>query len=664
MFFRKTRSGNSKSSVLQLVENVRTDKGPRQRLIVSLGTNFAIEKKDRRSVASIVQDRLRGQLSLFEHDPRHIACADKIVKKIQTEGKWDSPRIQAHRFKEGIRGKNATAEVFTDEVQHGYNRELGPVLIGHTFWKRLRFSKILKNCGFYDKQIKTAEISVLNRLIAQDSEHATLSWLNTVSLEELLNINTSHFGDDRFYRISDLLLKHQEEIERNLYRREKDLFALEDSIFLYDLTNTYFEGVCARNPKAEFSKNQKEKRTDCRQVVVALMIDADGFIRRHRLFGGKMSDAMSLKKILKKLADDFENKKLPTIIFDRGVVSKENLELIKSYNHLKYIVMCRPGEEASFADEFKAGDFETIVGTKSQVEVSLKARGDEVFVLCKSEGRKEKETAMRSQREQRFEEALKKLSKQSRRTKNNGASQIERGIGRLKERYSSVAKYYDIHYDHWTFSYEMEGSAPKRPANSLENLSRKVEENKITFNALLKKTDQFKEKYPDEKIRINIKEPELTWHTIDEKEAYERQMDGNYLLKTNRKDLDKKDIWKLYIMMTRVEHAFRNLKSHLGLRPNFHQKEKRVDGHIFISILAYHLLHSIEYTLRMHGSRSQWATIKRLVSSHHYASIQLPTTNGTVINVRKPGMPEGIHIEIYNKLNINFENLPVKRNLA
>ena len=664
MFFRETRSRNSKSPVLQLVENIRTEKGPRQRLIVSLGTNFPIQKEDRRPVASIVQDRLRGQLPLFENDPRHIACADKIVKKIQTEGKWESPRIQVHRFKEGVRKDKTTAEVFINDVQHGYSRELGPVLIGHTFWERLGFSEILKKCGFYDKQIKTAEISVLNRLIAQDSEHAILSWLDTVSLEELLDINTAQFGDDRFYRVSDLLLKNREEIERNLYQREKDLFSLEDSIFLYDLTNTYFEGICAQNPKAEFNKNQKEKRTDCRQVVVALMIDGEGFIRRHRLFNGKMSDAMSLKKILEKLADDFQNKKMPTIIFDRGVVSKENLELLKSYENLKYIVMCRPGEEALFVDEFKANDFEIINGANSHVEVSLRTRGDEVFVLCKSQGRKEKETAMRSQREQRFEEALKKLSKQSHRTKNNGAPQIERSIGRLKERYSSVAKYYDIHYDHWTFSYELEDDVPKRLANSLENVSRKISENKITFNALRKKIDQFKEKYPAHKVRLHIKPPELSWHTIDEKEARERQMDGNYLLKTNRKDLDKKDIWNLYIMLTRVENAFRDLKSHLGLRPNFHQKEKRVDGHIFISILAYHLLHSIEHTLGMYGSHSRWATIKRLVSSHHYASIQLPITNGTVINVRKPGVPEGIHIEIYNKLDVNFESLPVRRNLA
>jgi len=117
-------------------------------------------------------------------------------------------------------------------------------------------------------------------------------------------------------------------------------------------------------------------------------------------------------------------------------------------------------------------------------------------------------------------------------------------------------------------------------------------------------------------------------------------------------------------MLTRVENAFKDLKSYLGLRPNFHQIEKSVDGHIFITILAYHLLHSIEYTLRQNGYHARWTTIKRLVSTHNYSTIQLPTTNGTVINVRKPGMPEGVHMEVYKKLGIDFENLPVRKNLA
>jgi len=128
--------------------------------------------------------------------------------------------------------------------------------------------------------------------------------------------------------------------------------------------------------------------------------------------------------------------------------------------------------------------------------------------------------------------------------------------------------------------------------------------------------------------------------------------------------LEQAEIWNLYVMLTRIENAFRDLKSYLGLRPNYHQKEQRVDGHIFISILAYHLLHSIEHTLRQKGNHSRWATIRRLVSTHNYSTIQLPTTKGTVINVRKAGVPEAVHIDVYNKLGIDYKNLPIKKNLA
>ena len=178
-------------------------------------------------------------------------------------------------FKESDR---RTAEIFIEDVEHGYNRELGPILIGDTSWKRLNFHVILRECGFRESEIKTAEISVLNRLIAQDSENGIIPWLQMAAIDELLGIDFMQFGNDRFYRISDKLLKHQSYLEEELYQREKDMFSLEDCIFLYDLTNTYFEGECARNPKAQYCKNQKEKRSDCPQVVVALVLDGDGFI--------------------------------------------------------------------------------------------------------------------------------------------------------------------------------------------------------------------------------------------------------------------------------------------------------------------------------------------------------------------------------------------------
>jgi len=669
MFFKDSISKNSKSSVLQLVENIRTEKGPRQRLVVSLGTYFKIPKEKRSEVARIVKERLLGQLSLFEYDSQLIAYADKIVKKIQTEGKWNSVRERVCKFQETKQDKS-TAEIFIDDVQHGYTRELGTVLIGHSFWKRLNFSNILSDCGFNKRQIQTSEISILNRLIAQDSEHSIIPWLQTVAIDEILDLDVSQVRSERFYRISDKLLKNQNYIEEKLYQREKNLFSLEDSIFLYDLTNTYFEGMCTKNPKAQYNGNQKEKRTDCPQIVVALVLDGDGFVRRHKIFNGKMTDVKSLDTILKDLEDDFKNKAMPTIIFDRGMVSDANLKLLKKYKNLKYIIMCRPNEESIFIEDFcNCNQQFTLLEKreeKSKIEILLKEVDDSVYLLCKSKGRKEKETAMRNKAEEKLEAELINLSNQIKKGRENNPVTIERRIGKFKERHSKVAKYYEIEYHHRVFTYIDSVEIDKRFSNSLKKLKDKVEMNKISFPALTKKLSEFKQKYPSDYLKINIhlKKPKLAWSTIDEKQNKARKLDGNYLLKTNRKDLKQAEIWNLYVTLTRIENAFRDLKTYLGLRPNYHQKEERVDGHIFISILAYHLLHSIEYTLRQKGDHSRWATIKRVVSTHNYSTIQLPTTKGAVINVRKAGIPEAVHIEVYNKLGIDYKNLPIIKNLA
>jgi hypothetical protein len=320
---------------------------------------------------------------------------------------------------------------------------------------------------------------------------------------------------------------------------------------------------------------------------------------------------------------------------------------------------------------------------KSTVEVFLKEQDGMVYLLCKSEGRKTKETAMRNRVEAKLEAELRNLATQIQRGRENTPVKIERRIGRLKERYASVAKYFTITYTHWEFSYRVApdtpdtlGSSdtsgrsdtpgtllPKRLATSLHLLHSKAEKHAISFPALKKKLASFADKYPDAyaHLHIHLKEPTLTWETIDEIEQKERDLDGNYLLKTNRRDLQPQEIWHLYMTLTRMEQAFRDLKTHLGLRPVYHQKEMRVDGHIFLSILAYHLLHAIEYTLQHHGDHSRWATIKRLVSTHRYSTIQLPTVAGPVLNLRKPGIPEGIHREIYNTLGVDATCLPTKK---
>ncbi|NQU51578.1 MAG: IS1634 family transposase, partial [Bacteroidetes bacterium] len=583
MFFVEKKSKNSKTPVLQLVENVKTEKGSRQRIVVSLGTYFKIPKAKQKEIARIVKYRLIGQTSFIEDDPGLLKYADQIIRKIQIEGKWDSERNQVDKFKREKK-EDKIVKIFIDKVEHGYTRELGSALIGHHFWGLLGFPALLKDLEFNPRQIDAAEVSILNRLIAQDSEHSILSWLKTVALEDILNIDTARLGSDRFYRISDKLLKCQSYLEKGLYKRQMDFFNVENGVFLYDLTNTYFEGSCSQNPKAKHNGNQKEKRTDCPQVVVSLVLDNEGFIRRHRIFEGNISDSKSLKTILAEIQNEFKNQSIPTIIFDRGVVSEDNIKLIEKHENLKYIVICRTNEELSFIDDFQSGVFTQVEGrdtlNKTSVDILLKEKEGINYLLCKSEGRKAKETVIRNNAEEKLKTALLSLKKGIQTGRENDPIKIERKIGRLKERYSRVAKYYEIEYRHRKFSYDYsEGiNFNKRFLNSLEKLKTKADNNKISFPALKKKLDDLKAKNSEQfsKLVIRLIEPLLTFRTMDEIENKERKLDGNYLLKTNRTDLDQNAIWNLYMMLTGVEEAFRNLKSHLGLRPNFHQKEIRV----------------------------------------------------------------------------------------
>jgi transposase len=308
------------------------------------------------------------------------------------------------------------------------------------------------------------------------------------------------------------------------------------------------------------------------------------------------------------------------------------------------------------------------VGKESKVEILLKKEGAISYLLCKSQGRYAKENAMRSKREKKLEEELTSLKESIRTGKRKDPADVERMIGRKKEKYCQVAKYYTITFEqqHFDFSLPDGEEFPKRLINSLNKLKTKVNTYEISSlkmkSCLEKLANTYQSHFP--KIKTQIKEPLLSWNPIDELEASARALDGNYLLKTNRDDLSEEKIWNMYIMLTGVENAFRNFKSNLGLRPNRHHLEDRVDGHIFITILAYHLLHAIEFTLCKKNDHTSWPTIKRVLSSHTYSTITLPTVEGPVINLRKAGIPEDIHQKIYAKLGVNYSNLPVAKTIA
>lgn len=655
MYFVKKRNKNSKQITLQLIQSKRVNGKPKQKIVVSLGSNFELPDEIKKDVAQAVTDKLKGQKTFFKSQKVE-DIAEKIIRRIQEN--TNNPYLVKRNETE------ETEEVYVDQIEHNNDRIAGPLVIGNSIWDDINFSEILDKCGFSKKQAKLAQITILNRLISQDCEYAIPSWIKTYAVSSLIYKKAETIGKDPFYRISDKLLKQKEQIEKKLYNNIKSLFDLENTIILYDLTNTYFEGQGIHNPKAQFNGNQKEKRTDCPQIVIALMIDEDGFVIKHKIFNGKMSDAKSLKLILDSIHEEYKDRNnKPTLIFDRGVTSEANIEIIKSEKYkFNYILAARNSEENRNLKEFQEEEFLPIKQDKNnEVKVYLKEENGENYLLCKSSGRKRKEESMYSKKEKKMIEEFEKLKKKIFSYKKLTNKDIFTKIGRIQEKFSTISRYYQVNYKHWSFNYKIsnEKTISKRVLDILKSRKNKCINQKISFNNLKKDLDKFKKKYGKEfaGIEINLTEPIFTYDIIEEKEKHRKTLEGNYLLRTNRHDLDEEKFWKIYTLLTKVEHAFRHIKTDLGLQPNYHHKEKRVDGHVFISILAYQILNTIEFKLRQKKCKHSWATINRIMTSHTYSSIIMPLKNGKTMNIRKPGIPERQQVKIYEMLDIDYEKL-------
>jgi transposase len=411
----------------------------------------------------------------------------------------------------------------------------------------------------------------------------------------------------------DRLYPNRERIEAELAEREKTLFHLDDTLYLYDLTSTYFEGEAANNPQAKRGYS-RDKRPDCKQVLVGLVLDRDGFPKAHEVFEGNRQDRTTVGEMLDSLEKRTGRKPGSTVVVDRGMAYEEDLAALRARG-FHYLVAGRQPERNAWLAEFEQGeDWEEMVRTpsprnpdqeKSRVRIKRRQQGDAVYILCLSEGRAEKDRAIRESHEQRLKKDWKKLQARIEKEQLQTLEKIHEAIGRLKERYPRVARYYRMDYD----------------------AERKT----------------------------------LTWEENREKKAIAEKLDGGYVLKTDRQDLTAEEIWSTYILLTRVEAAFRAMKSPLLERPIFHHLEKRTQTHIFLCVLAYHLLVAIEKRFLDGGVHTSWWTLREQLSTHQVITVVLPTQDGKVLKIRKGTTPEPIHREIYSTLKIPAEIMkPVK----
>ncbi|MEE8453554.1 MAG: IS1634 family transposase, partial [Limibaculum sp.] len=497
------KAGGKSYRSFSLAESHRTAQGPRQRTLLTLGPDFDVPRADWRDLVRLIEDRLYGTAGFLPEEPRLVKWAEKIAGAVKRKEAAQGP----------VPGE--TLEISLETVQAEAPRELGPVAVGHHFWRQLEFDEMLRGCGLSPRYRRLAEVMVLGRLTAPASEHATPAWVRRTALDELMGADFSRLSEDPLYRVSDALLGHKQRLESRLHERERSLFGIGDTVFLYDLTSTYFEGGAAANPKAARGYS-RDKRGDCKQVCVGLVLTAEGFVKAHEVFAGNRADTSTVEEMLEALRRRVGSLAGGTVVVDRGMAAKANLAAIIARG-CHYVVAARQSERLQWEQDFIEGDWrevrpESPAGSgKASVRFQVREAGGEVHLLCKSEGRQAKDRAIRELAAKRLEEALTRLvaSVAGGRLKNREA--IQRRIGRIWERYPRAARFYEVQWE----------------------------------------------------------AERLVWRRLEEKEEGASQLDGTYLLRTSRKDMDGQEIWKLYTTLTRVEKAFQYLKSDLGLRPVF-----------------------------------------------------------------------------------------------
>lgn len=588
-----------------IVESVQTERGPRQHTICSLGSAPPAPPEDWPGLVRELEAAQSGQLPLTDPSPA-------LTRLLQRRPALEAPPVPSEAGLPPPADEEPVA-VRPGRVTVEEAREAGPVHVGHQFWLRLGIDEVLSHAGFSKQACRLSELMTLNRLIAPRSEHAMPDWFRRTALADILGIDLARVEDDALYRHLDRLHPKRAEIETALAQREEQLFNLDGTVYLYDLTSSYFEGQCLANDQAKRG-HSKDHRPDCKQVVVGLVVDREGFPKAHEVFAGNRSEGTTLGEMLKRLKARVGSAE-PTVVVDRGMSSAENLKEIQDQG-FHYMVASRQGERTGHLDEFEAAEgwqeLERPVSPtnpfqhKSRVWIkrSPGAKGP-VLVLCRSAGREEKDRAIRTTQEKRLLTGLTKLQARVASGRLKAEAKIQQAIGRLKERYPRVARFYQVTY--------LDASG------------------------------------------------QLSWQVDEAKKHRAEELDGSYLLKTSRTDLTAEEIWGTYILLTRVEAAFRAMKSPLAERPIFHHLERRVQTHVFLCILAYHLLMAIEKTCRDRGLHTSWATLREQLSTHQVVTLVLPTIDGRTLTIRKATTPEPAQREIYRLLAIPEEPIkPVK----
>ena len=569
-----------------LVETVRTPDGPRQRTLCYLGElNNSSQTRWLKTIEVFNEQGEAQQLKLFPSD---------------VGPPTDDPQVP---------------RVLLNQVRLERARQFGSCWLGLELWKRLGLDRFFEQAA--DEQegdvawSRVTAVLAINRLCAPGSELAIEQrWYPSTALDDLLGIEEGKINDTRLYRCLDRILPHKTKLEQHLKQRYGELFGAEFDVLLYDLTSTYVEGAAEKNPMMRRGYS-RDHRPDCEQMVIALIVNSEGFPFSHETFDGNRADVSTMETILR-MVERKHGRARRIWVMDRGIVSEENLAAIRKRGG-QYLVGTPRSQMKQFEAELLKDDW---IQVRPEVEVKKIAipQGEETFIMCRTSGRKEKEKAIRKRFSDRMENALKRLAKTIEAGRLQDRNKMERRLGRIQASHPQVNDLYEV---------------------ALRDTAAGV------------------------RLHWEIKEDRQVWRGLRE---------GAYMLRTNLQAGTAEELWSRYMQLTEAEASFRALKSELSIRPLFHQLEPRVKAHVMVAFLGYALWVTLKHLLKRRpalvpqASRSgvdnaqALSAMKALalLSTLQSADIVLPTTDGREIRLRRITEPSAEQKSLLHQLGLSL----------
>ena len=602
MFIRKTATRNKSTNesyfTFRLVSSERTGKQVRQITVLNLGRNFDLPQADWPRLCARIDALQAGQVGLLAESEAIETLAQRYAARLIAirPAALPAAATTASAPAQPVAAAPAPtyAEVDVASLQLTRPRSVGVEAVGLAAMDWLGINPILQGLGFNGVQRAAVAGSLIGRMAAPGSELSTWYWLrNRSALGELLDADFEAMPLMRLYRVSDLLVRHREKIEDALFGNIQDLFGLPVTVTLYDLTNTYFEGTAAGNPRAARARS-KEKRSDCPLVTLGLVLDGSGFVRRSKMFAGNVAEASTLAEMLTGLGVP----KGALVIMDAGIAVQANITWLKAEGY-RYLVVSR--ERGRQFDPAQATETLTASQETIRLQRVLSEDGQEVRLHCHSAGREAKETAITERFAKRFEAGLAKLADGL--AKPRGQKQldkIQQRVGKLKSGSRGVGQHYEVTV------------------------------------------------VPDD---TGTKAAAITWARMPVAGTMLTDP-GVYCLRSNETTWDAAKLWHTYMMLTDLEAVFRGLKSELGLRPVFHQKDDRTEGHLFITVLAYQMVQAIRRKLAAQGEHLSWTGLREILAVQQRVTATFRQRDGRTLHVRKSTVAEPALRKLYDALAI------------